>query len=182
MDEAAKTMIENLHKNTGKSLEEWVKILAAEKLEKHGQMIKFLKEKHSFTHGFANLVAHKLRASDSGSAENPNDLVVAQYKGKEHFVALYESLASAVQAFGEDVELVPKKTYVSLRRKKQFGCLNPATKSRYEVGINLKGFEPEGILEKSKNSMFTHRINLTSNEDDLSATLDWLKKAYESAG
>ena len=36
MDQAAQTMIDNLQKNTGKSLEEWVKIVQAQKFSKHG--------------------------------------------------------------------------------------------------------------------------------------------------
>ena len=59
MDEAAKIMIEILQKNTGKSLEDWVGIVKASGAVKHGEIIKFLKSEHGFTHGFANLVAHK---------------------------------------------------------------------------------------------------------------------------
>jgi hypothetical protein len=39
---------------------------------------------------------------------------------------------------------------VSLRRKKQFAILNPATKTRFEIGINLKGQEPQGKLQAEK--------------------------------
>lgn len=181
MDDAARKMIENLHKNTGKSLEEWVVIVRNQKLEKHGQMIKYLKENHEFTHGFANLVAHKARKSDAGSAENTDDLVKVQYQGKEHFIPLYDKLLEQITTFGKDIEIAPKKSYVSLRRKKQFACLNPATKSRFEVGLNLKGVEPNGILEPSKNAMFTHRINLTTETKELTDTIDWLKQAYDRA-
>lgn len=84
MDAAEKTMHENLKKNTGKSLDEWIKIVKAEKFEKHGQIIKYLKEKHAFTHGFANMVAHKSKGSDAGSVENKDDLLEDQYKGKNN--------------------------------------------------------------------------------------------------
>ena len=51
-------MIENLQKNTGKSIDEWIKIAQSSKLEKHNAIIKFLKSEHGLTHGYANLVAH----------------------------------------------------------------------------------------------------------------------------
>ena len=184
MDQAAQTMIDNLHKNTGKSLEEWISIVKKENFAKHGEIIKFLKETHGFTHGFANLVAHKSKGSDAGSAANTDDLVEAQYKGKEHFKPLYDKLLAEVLKFGKDVEVAPKNAYVSLRRKKQFGCLNPATKTRFEVGINLKGHPGEGKLEevKAANAMFSHKINLADINDADSEVISWLKQAYDNAG
>ena len=37
-------MIENLKLNTGKSLEQWITIVKAEKFSKHGEIMKFLKQ------------------------------------------------------------------------------------------------------------------------------------------
>lgn len=184
MDQAAQTMIDNLHKNTGKSLEEWILIVKKENFAKHGEIIKFLKEAHGFTHGFANLVAHKSKGSDAGSASNTDDLVAAQYKGKEHFKPLYDKLLADILKFGKDVEVAPKNAYVSLRRKKQFACLNPATKTRFEIGINLKGEPGSGKLEEvtAANAMFSHKINLNDLSDADQEVLDWLKKAYDNAG
>ncbi|MCB0545470.1 MAG: DUF4287 domain-containing protein, partial [Saprospiraceae bacterium] len=48
MEQAEKTMIENLHKNTGKTLEQWIGIVKESGLTKHGEVIKFLKESHGF--------------------------------------------------------------------------------------------------------------------------------------
>ena len=67
MDKATQTMIENLHKNTGKTLEQWIDIVKKQNFAKHGEIVKFLKEQHEFTHGFANLVAHKTKETDAGS-------------------------------------------------------------------------------------------------------------------
>lgn len=184
MDQAAKTMIENLKKNTGKSLDQWVTIVRKQNFEKHGQIIKFLKTDHSFTHGFANLVAHKARESDAGSVENKDELVEGQYKGKEHFKPMYDKLLKQILKFGKDVEVAPKKSYVSLRRKKQFACLNPATKSRFEIGLNIKGQDDKGKLQKvnKANAMFSHKIDLANEKDITKEVLHWLKMAYEKAG
>ncbi|MEX0966723.1 MAG: DUF4287 domain-containing protein [Bacteroidia bacterium] len=183
MDKATQTMIENLHKNTGKSLEEWISIVKEQNHSKHGEIIKFLKEQHGFTHGFANLVAHKAKGSDAGSSSQ-DELIAKQYQGKEHLKPIYDVLIAQMQQFGEDVEIAPKNTYVSLRRKKQFAMLQPATKTRFEIGINLKGHEPEGKLEaiRAKNSMCSHKININDIKEIDTEVVKWLRMAYDEAG
>ncbi len=184
MDKAEQTMVDNLYKNTGKTLEQWIALVKKENFEKHGQIISFLKDEHGFTHGFANLVAHKSKGSDAGSAENTEDLVTKQYLGKEHFRPLYEKLMQEIKGFGNDVEVVPKIAYVALRRKKQFAILQPVTKTRYEIGINLKGQEPKGKLEAitAANAMCSHKINLADIKDVDDEVIGWIKTAYEHAG
>lgn len=183
MDKATQTMIENLYKNTGKTLEQWIDIVKKQNFAKHGEIVKFLKEQHEFTHGFANLVAHKTKETDAGSAENKDYLITKQYTGKEHFKPIYDKLISEIQTFGNDIEIAPKNAYVSLRRKKQFVTLNPATKTRFEVGINLKGQEPKGKLEAEKpNSMCSHKINLADLKGIDREVIEWIKTAYDNAG
>lgn len=183
MEQAGITMIENLKKNTGKSLEHWIQIVRNEKLEKHGQIIKFLKENHAFTHGFANLVAHKTLSSDAGSVENTNELIEKQYTGKEHFKPIYKTLIEEIKKFGNDIEIAPKNAYVSLRRKKQFAILQPATKTRFEIGLNIKGIDQKGKLEliTKANSMCSHIINITSEKEISEEIIGWIKMAYERA-
>lgn len=183
MDQAAKTMIENLKKNTGKSLDQWIKIVNKQNFTKHGEYLKFLKSEHGFTHGFANLVAHKARASDAGSVDDKESLVDSQYKGKEHFRPIYDALIKKAKVLGKDIEIAPKKSYVALRRKKQFAMLKPATKTRYEIGINLRGHEAKGVLQAEKpGGMCSHKICLTSIDDINKEVVAWLAKAYDNAG
>jgi predicted transport protein len=183
MDKATQTMIENLYKNTGKTLEQWIDIVKNQNFAKHGEVVKYLKETHGLTHGFANLITHKSKGSDAGSADNQDDLITKQYQGKEHFKPFYDKLIAEIQSYGKDVEISPKNTYVSLRRNKQFATLNPATKTRFEIGINLKGQKPTGKLEAEKpNSMCSHKINITDIKDIDKEVLDWIKTAYDNAG
>ena len=85
--------------------------------------------------------------------------------------------------FGKDVELAPKKTYVSLRRAKQFGLVQPSTKTRVDVGINLKGMPPTDRLEASGsfNAMVSHRVRVASAKEVDAELIGWLKRAYEHA-
>lgn len=183
MDKTTQTMIENLYKNTGKTLEQWIDIIKNQNLTKHREIINFLKDQHQFTHGFANLVAHKANETDADSSTNQDDLITKQYKGKEHFKPIYEKLLAEIQAYGKDIEIAPKNSYVSLRRKKQFATLNPATKTRFEIGINLKGQEPKGKLESEKpNAMCSHKINLAGLKDIDNEVIEWIKIAYDNAG
>ena len=184
MDKAAQTMIDNLKKNSGKSLEEWIQIVNKQGLAKHGEILKYLKSEHGFTHGYANLVSMKARATDAGSADSLDQLIEDQYKGKENLRPFYDKLIKEIKGFGKDVEVAPKKAYVSLRRKKQFALIQPSTKSRLDVGINLKGRDPEGRLEASGsfNAMCSHRVRITEGDQANKELVDWLKMAYDEAG
>ncbi|MEL7002767.1 MAG: DUF5655 domain-containing protein [Bacteroidota bacterium] len=173
-------MITNLKENTGKSLEDWIEIVKKTGLAKHGEILKYLKQDHGFTHGFANLVAHKALKSDAGS-HNEDDLIAGMFsKGKEELKPIYDNLIAHINKFGE-VKIAPKRAYVSIIGKKQFAILQPSTKTRFDVGINIKGKEPTERLEKSGsfNAMVSHRVRLTSAEQVDDQLISWLKEAYE---
>jgi hypothetical protein len=184
MDKAEQTMIDNLQKNYGKSLDEWIAAVKNQGLNKHGEILKYLKSEYGFTHGYANLVSMKARSADAGSVDDKDQLVDDQYKNKELLKPFYHKLIEEVKLFGDDVEIAPKKAYVSLRRKKQFALIQPSTKTRLDVGINLKGVEPEGRLEVSGsfNTMCSHRVRVEEASQVNATLVNWLKLAYEAAG
>ena len=182
VDDAVATMTANLEAKTGKSLAAWVKLVQAEKLEKHSAMIALLKEKHGLGHGYANLVAHSV--TRKGTPSRGEDAVADQYAGtKAALRPIYDTILAAVQKFGTDVEASPKKAYVSLRRGKQFAIVQPSTATRLDVGVNLKGAPPAGRLEASGsfNAMVTHRVRLDSIKGVDKELIAWLKKAYDRA-
>lgn len=181
MDKAIVTMLANLQKNTGKSLDEWVAIVRAQHLTRHGEIIKFLKTEHHFTHGFANLVAHESLQSHAAALAETTDLVAEQYKGKEGLLPVYHKLMAEIERFGSDVEIAPKKAYVSLRRNKQFALIQPSTKTRMDIGINLKGVAPTGRLEASgsSNAMCSHMVRIENPEEITPEVIGWLRQAYE---
>lgn len=183
-EEMAAAMKANLKEKTGKTLAAWLKITKASQLEKHGQIVKLLKGDHGVTHGFANLIAHETLASRTGSSSQSEDLVAKQYSGKkEALYPIYEALLKSVAKFGAELEVSPKKAYVSLRHNKQFALIQPSTATRVDVGLNLKGVEPTDRLEESGSfsGMCTHRVRLSSKKDVDRQLVGWLKQAFEAS-
>jgi lipopolysaccharide biosynthesis regulator YciM len=124
MEKAVATMLENLKEKTGRSLDEWKTLLSEQKLSKHGEIVKFLKDTHGVSHGYASEIALKALGSDADSTADTDALIVNQYTGKEHLKPFYDLLISKIEEFDGEFEIAPKKTYVSLKRKKQFVMLN----------------------------------------------------------
>ena len=82
-----------------------------------------------------------------------------------------------------DSHIAPKKAYVSLRRNKQFGLIQPSTATRVDVGLRLGDMPPAGRLEASGsfNSMVTHRVRINDAKDIDAELLAWLEQAYEAS-
>jgi predicted transport protein len=94
---------------------------------------------------------------------------------------IYDALVAAATRFGDDVELGPRKTYVSLRRSKQFGIIKPATRTRVDVGIHLPDAEASDRLQpgKSFGGMCSHQVAVTDAGQVDTELVGWLKAAYE---
>jgi predicted transport protein len=181
---ATQTQLDNIAKSTGKKIEEWITIVNKSGFAKHGELVTFLKEKHGFTHGNANVVVHFAKQSHAGAAENSDDLITEQYKGKENLKPWYDKIMSEINKLGNDIEVAPKKAYVSLRRKKQFAIIQPSTKDRLDLGLNIKGVAATGNVEEGAkwNAMCTHRIRIENEKTINKDLFNWIKQAYEQAG
>jgi len=172
----------NLKDKTGKDLDEWKAVLAGKGFEKHGEIMKYLKGECSVSHGFANFITLKFREADAAS-HGADDLLTAQYQGKEALIPIYEILKAAITGFGDDVEVAPKKAAVSFRRKRQFALVQPTTKTRIDLGLKFNDRLHAGRLEASGpfGSMCTHRVQLTSPDQVDSEIIEAIKAAYLEA-
>ncbi|WP_215240214.1 DUF5655 domain-containing protein [Dyadobacter helix] len=178
----AETMAANLLTNTGKSLAEWADFAKKNNKGKHGESVKWLKENFGLGLFFADLIVHRANGTDAGSFTD-DQLITKQYQGKEHLRAIYDTLISQITSFGSDIEIAPKKGYVSLRRKKQFACLKPATKTRFEIELILKGQPATPLLEAITGAgvMCTHKIKIEKASEINIEMINWIKLAYSKA-
>jgi hypothetical protein len=186
LDQAVQTQIDNIQKKTGKSLDELAAIVKNSGLTKHGEIRDMLKRELGLGHGDANALVHVVLQSDGTRAAEGKfmDAVLDEiYSGaKSGFRPIHEKLISEIEKFGE-FDTVPKKGYVSLRRKKQFAMIGPKTNTRFEAGINAKDFEKNArLLEQPKGSMCNYIVNLTDAREVDDQLIAWLKSAFEQAG
>ena len=179
-EESLARMIDALKDKTGKSLDEWRAVIAKAGWAKHGEIVAGLKGEHGVSHGYANQIA--LRAKDSSESAS-GDPIEEMFAKRGDVKIIYDAVLARIRDFGADVDVAPKKGYVSVRRKKQFVILQPAA-GRLDVGIQLKGAEPGARLEASGsfNAMLTHRVRVPSVASVDSELVGWLRQAYDAAG
>jgi hypothetical protein len=176
-------MMKNLAEKTGHDLNHWLKVVKTSGEEKHMAIIKHLKSEHGLTHGYANFIAFKVR-EESEPPKSGDDLVTDLFKGpKEAMKPLYDSLVKIVEKFGIDVDVSPRKTYVTIRRSKQFAIFKPSTRDRLDVGLILKGVAETSRLKTGKqfSGMMTHCVAVHSKKEIDSELKSWLKDAYDKA-
>ena len=139
-----------------------------------------LKGDYAIGHGNANLVVIKAREAAAGGPTTDDELVASHYQGRNADLRqAYHAVIDAVREFGPDVELAPKKTYVSLRRRKQFAQVGPAA-GQLEVGVNLPG-HPGTERLRPTSGMATHRVRIADASGLDDELLAWLREAYDRA-
>ncbi len=188
LEKAVQTQLNNIQTKTGKTLDELSALIQNSGLNKHGEIREMLQRDLGLGHGDANTLVHYALKSDGTTAAQTKglteDAVLDElYTGaKAHLRPIHDKLMTAVQQFG-DFEVTPKKGYVSLRRKKQFAMIGPATKTRVEVGLNMKGVETTARLAAMPpGGMCNYKINVTEVTEVDSELIAWVKQAYDSAG
>jgi hypothetical protein len=176
--------LERLREKTGKSMEEWVRIVQKSGPAAEKERVEWLKKEHGLGTNYAKWIAE--RSSGRNRAEeygDPETLVDAMFAGKEPLRPLYEQLLRLGKSLGEDVKACPCKTIVPLYRRHVFAQLKPATKTRIDLGLALKDTPVRGRLIDTggfaKKDRITHRIPVTSVEDIDEELKRWLRKAYD---
>ena len=188
IEKAIATQLANIEKRTGKSLAELTQIVTSSGLSKHGELVAMLKSTLGMGHGDANTLVHtvlKSKGPSAASEQGPSadDVLGGLYVGpKAALRPIHDRLLREIRTFGE-FEEAPKKTYVSYRRKKQFAMIGPATNTRVEVGLNMKGVKAtDRLQELPAGQMCNYKVKLTSSEEVDGELLAWIKTAFDAAG
>ena len=185
MDKAADEFLNKIAGMTGKTPDEIESLYRQSKLVRHSEIRAFFIEKLQLSYGFANTLAHLAAKSDGASLAEGKELPALLddiYAGKkEPLRPIHDRIMHEVDQFG-DFELLPKKGYLSLKRKRQFAMVGPRTNTRVEVGINLKGRAGTArLVEQPKGSMCRFIVSLESIHDVDAELTSWLKEAYEQS-
>ena len=188
LDQAVETQLKNIEVKAGKSRQELTLSLLASGLTRHSELREHAMSQFGLGYGDANALVHFALKSDGtrdAQERSLTDTAVLDeiYTGpKAALRPIHERLMAAIVTFGE-FEQLPKKGYISLRRKKQFAMIGPATNTRVEVGLNIKSLPAdERLIVQPVGSMCNYKVKLSSIAEIDDNLIAWLKQAFESAG
>ncbi|MDR7332303.1 DUF5655 domain-containing protein [Roseateles asaccharophilus] len=185
------TQLRNIQARTGKTIPALHELLTASGLQKTGERRSLLMEQLGLGYGDANTVAllmGKPLPPLDGSAPPPpaavvGDVLDALYSGKKAGLRpLHDAVMALVAPMGV-FEQAPKKTYISLRRKKQFAMLGPATQTAVELGLNVKDLPPAARLKAvPAGGMCQYTVRFSALDEVDAELAGWLRAAFDAAG
>ena len=178
-----------LKQKTGRTLEDWIKLVQKQGPATEKERRAWLKEKHGLGMNYAWWIAEQsLGKGDDGTPEtylkNAEAYVEKMYSsGKETLRPIFDELLVLGRSMGSDVKVCPCQTMVPLYRKHVFAQIKPTTRTRIDLGLALKDTKvPKRLIDTgglAKKDRITHRIEITSVKDIDAEVKKWLKTAYE---
>jgi hypothetical protein len=141
-----------------------------------------LMDKMQLGYGDANMLALRAKEAAMPAAASADPLDAIYAGAKAPLRVLHDRLHAEIRKLGE-FETSPKKAYVSLRRKKQFAMLGPATKDQVELGLNAKGLPASPRLKAlPPGGMCQYSVRLSATGEIDAELLGWVRAAYDMAG
>jgi hypothetical protein len=188
----AQAIIDNLPEKTGRSIDEWVRLVkelgvVGEKERRDG-----LKKEFKLGGTTAKMIAERAEGKGAEGTDPEAYLkaaaeyVEAMYSGaKAALRPIHDALIELGTSLGSDVKICPCKTIVPLYRNHVFAEIKPATRSRIDFGLALKNSQKtptKRLIDTgglAKGDRITHRFEITGIEDIDHEVKQWLKMAYE---
>jgi len=181
--------IATLPERTGRSLDEWIRVIKARGSSDVHAVRDWLKAEYKLGATYAAWLASRAAGGDDdGDAdkylERAERYVDEMFAGsKAALRPIFEKLLKIGLAIGHDVKACPCKTIVPLYRHRVFAQIKPATRSRIDLGLSLGEMRtPKRVIDTGgfrKKDRITHRIEIMSPADIDGDMTRWLLKAYE---
>jgi hypothetical protein len=185
-DEMMNAVTDSMSERTGRSLEEWVAVVAGSGVDPLDQnaVRRWLREVHGVKQNSQWAIADAAARDAGWVRPTVAEYVDAQYTGaKAALRPIFDAVQEVVLAFGDDVVLEGRGTYVPFVRRRQFAAVAAATASRVDLGLRLPDPPPSARLQPATApGSATHRVQLTSVDDVDAEVRDLLRAAYEQNG
>jgi hypothetical protein len=182
--------IAELKQKTGRTLDEWLRLIKKEGPPTEKARRDWLKTKYGLGTNSAWWMAE--RSVGKGDEIGDPDLylrsaekyVEEMFAGKkEHLRPIYNALLKVGLSIGKEAKACPCQTIVPLYRKHVFAQIKPTTQTRIDFGLALSNLKtPKRLIDTggyAKKDRITHRFEITSLKDIDGEVKRWLKVAYD---
>lgn len=181
--------IAELKPKTGRSLEEWLRLMKKNGPKDEKALREWLKTEHGLGTNSAWWLAERVAGKNSEEGDPDAYLKAAEgyvekmFSGaKAELRPIYDALLKLGLGIGKEAKACPCQTIVPLYRKHVFAQIKPTTRTRIDFGFALGDMKAKGRLIDTggfaKKDRITHRIEITSLKDIDDEVKQWLKVAY----
>ncbi len=182
--------IASLPAKTGRSLDQWLKLIKKDGPADETARRDWLKKEHGMGTNSAWWLAER-SVGKGGEEDTPEGYlkqaavyVEEMYAGKKAALRpVFEALLKLGLSIGTDAKACPCKTMVPLYRNHVFAQIKPTTNTRIDLGFALGNMKTPARLINTggyeKKDRITHRIEITRGSDIDAAVERWLKVAYD---
>ena len=178
---AVANQLRNIEGKTGRSFAQLCSLIADSGLTKVGEQRTMLMDKLHLGYGDANTIALLAKRAVAPADANADPLDAIYTGSKAPLRGLHDKLYAAIGKLGA-FETAPKKSYVSLRRKKQFAMIGPATKDQVELGLNVKSLPASARLNvMPPGGMCQYAVRLSGPGDIDAELMGWVRAAFDAA-
>jgi len=183
--------IAELKQKTGRTLDEWLRLIKKEGPPTEKERRDWLKTKY----GLGTNSAWWLAERSVGKGEEVGDpdrylkaaekYVEEMFSGKkEPLRPIYDALLKLGLNIGKEAKACPCQTIVPLYRRHVFAQIKPTTRTRIDFGLALGDTKktPRRLIDTggyAKKDRITHRFEITSLKDIDEEVKRWLKVAYD---
>ena len=187
--------IAELKQKTGRTLEEWLKLIKKEGPPTEKERREWLKAKYGLGTNTAGWFAERSVGKGEETGDTDHYLKAAEryvaemFSGKkEHLRPIYDALLKLGLSVGKDVKACPCQTIVPLYRNHVFAQIKPTTETRIDFGLALGDTKkpPKRLIDTggfARKDRITHRFEITLLKDiDDEEVKRWLKVAYDRDG
>ena len=183
--------IAELKQKTGRTLDDWLKLIKNEGPKDEQPRRDWLKTKYGLGTNTAWWLAERSVGKGEESADCEAYLEAAEqyvdemFAGKkEHLRPIYDALLKLGLSVGKDAKACPCQTIVPLYRNHVFAQIKPTTLTRIDFGLALGDTRktPQRLINTGgyeKKDRITHRFEISSLRDIDDEVKRWLRIAYE---
>ena len=177
---------ETIKERTGKTLEEWVRLVLANcpnPLDQNS-VRKWLKSEHGIAQNTQWAIADAAARAAGWLRPSEEEYALSQYAGdKAALLPIFDRLRALLLGLGPDVVMEGRGTYTPFVRKRQFAAVAAATRDRVDLGLRFKSAPESALLRPAKApGQATHKLSLSSVGDITPEVEALLRAAYEQNG
>jgi hypothetical protein len=189
------SVVSSMPTRTGRSLSEWAELVKDSEIADAKEQREWLARVHKLNTNTAWMIVEHAAGRGAEDIDPEAYLaaapgyVEAMYSGnKAGLRPIHDALVAFARKLGKDVKVCPCKTIVPFYREHVFAEIKPATKTRIDLSLHLRGYEgdiPPRVVEKPglrQGDRLTHRLAVTCVAEIDEELKLWLRQAYQLAG